>query len=156
MVGAITASSTQSFDLTATETGDHELRFTFFDGSGDGTSTTGSFDEIYVYQKSGNLLVWETFTLNEGEFKLRNVISDVDASEQRLFVSESKLNFYAKQGGGDAHYSVELQKDISYQITASITPNAGAESENNFPTASFTLYDTDGLKLRTGIDGLQS
>lgn len=156
MIGAITASSTQSFDLTATETGDHELRFTFFDGSGDGTSTTGSFDEIYVYQKSGNLLVWETFTLNEGEFKLRNVISDVDASEQRLFVSESKLNFYAKQGGGDAHYSVELQKDINYQITASITPNAGAESENNFPTASFTIYDTDGVKLRTGIDGLQS
>mgnify|MGYP006236965387 CR=1 FL=1 len=48
MVGAITAASTQSFDIDATATGTHELRFTFFDGSGDGTSTTGTFDEVYV------------------------------------------------------------------------------------------------------------
>ena len=76
MVGAITASSTQSFNLTATETGGHELRFTFFDGSGDGTTTTGSFDEVYVYQKEGNLIKWETFTQNEGNFKLRNRVNE--------------------------------------------------------------------------------
>ena len=55
MVG-YAASSTQSFDITATETGNHQLRFTFFDGSGDGTTTTGSFDEVYVYQKKVTLL----------------------------------------------------------------------------------------------------
>ena len=57
MIGAITGSSTQSFNLTATET--IELRFTFFDGSGDGTTTTGSFDEVYVYQKEGDLIKWK-------------------------------------------------------------------------------------------------
>ena len=98
MVGAITASSTQSFDITA-ETGNHELRFTFFDGSGDGTTTTGSFDEVYVYQKEGNLVVWETFTQNEGNFKLRNRVNETTTNSVRMFASESKLNLYKDEGG---------------------------------------------------------
>lgn len=62
LVGRITTASTQSFTLTADASGDHDLRFTFFDGEISGTTTKGFFDEIYVYQKDEGLLVWETFT----------------------------------------------------------------------------------------------
>ena len=149
MVGAITASSTQSFDLTATETGDHELRFTFFDGSGDGTTTTGSFDEVYVYQKEGNLIQWETFTQNEGDFKLRNRVNHTTNSNVRMFASQSKLNLYANDGGADAQYSVELQSGLNYQISSSITPG-------DFNSIDFQVYDSDGLPMRTGVTNLTS
>tara|TARA_B100001057_G_scaffold493084_1_gene586859 strand:+ start:3584 stop:5611 length:2028 start_codon:yes stop_codon:yes gene_type:complete len=151
MVGAITASSTQSFDLAATVTGDHELRFTFFDGSGDGTTTTGSFDEIYVYQKEGNLIVWDTFTQNEGNFKLRNVVKDAfdGTSEVRMFASESKLNLYSHKGGGDAQYSVNLQSGLNYQVSSSITPN-------DYGAIGFTIYDADGLNMTNGVTNLTS
>ena len=147
MISAITASSTQSFNLNATETGDHELRFTFFDGSGDGTSTTGSFDEVYVYQKEGNLINWETFTQNEGKFKLRNRVNEEVGSKIKMFASESKLNLYATNGGADAQYSQTLQSGLNYQISASIFPG-------DFNSIDFTLYDTSGLPLRSGISNL--
>ena len=149
MVGAITASSTQSFDLGATVTGEHELRFTFFDGSGDGTTTTGSFDEVYVYQKAGNLIVWDTFTQNEGNFKLRNRVNDELVNSVRMFASQSKLNLYADSGGADAQYSVNLQAGLNYQISASISPG-------DFESIDFTIYDNNGLPLRTGITNLTS
>ncbi len=149
MISAITASSTQSFNLNATETGDHELRFTFFDGSGDGTSTTGSFDEVYVYQKEGNLINWETFTQNEGKFKLRNRVNEEVGSKIKMFASESKLNLYATNGGADAQYSQTLQSGLNYQISASIFPG-------DFNSIDFTLYDTSGLPLRSGISNLTS
>lgn len=147
MVGAITASSTQSFDLLATDDGVHELQFTFFDGSGDGTTTTGSFDEVYVYQKEGSLLVWDTFTQNEGNFKLRNRVNHTVDSKVRMFASESKLNLYASEGGADAQYSVELEKGVNYQISSSLTPG-------DFNQIDFTIYDTDGLHMRAGVTGL--
>tara|TARA_B100000497_G_scaffold127135_1_gene167940 strand:+ start:2540 stop:4555 length:2016 start_codon:yes stop_codon:yes gene_type:complete len=147
MVGAITASSTQSFDLLSTDDGVHELQFTFFDGSGDGTTTTGSFDEVYVYQKEGDLLVWDTFTQNEGNFKLRNRVNHTVDSKVRLFASESKLNLYASEGGADAQYSVELEKGVNYQISSSLTPG-------DFNQIDFTIYDTDGLHMRAGVTGL--
>lgn len=149
MISAITASSTQSFNLSATETGEHELRFTFFDGSGDGTSTTGSFDEVYVYQKEGNLINWETFTQNEGKFKLRNRVNEEVGSKIRMFASESKLNLYATNGGADAQYSQTLQSGLNYQISASIFPG-------DFNSIDFTLYDTSGLPIRTGVSNLVS
>ena len=149
MVGSITASSTQSFDLGATVTGQHELRFTFFDGSGDGTSTTGTFDEVYVYQKAGNLIVWDTFTQNEGDFKLRNRVNDTLSNSVRMFASESKLNLYADNGGADAQYSVNLQSGLNYQVSASI-------DKGDFTSIDFTIYDTNGLPLRTGITNLTS
>ena len=149
MIGAITGSSTQSFNLTATETGQHELRFTFFDGSGDGTTTTGSFDEVYVYQKEGDLIKWETFTQNEGDFKLRNRVNEEITSKVRMFASESKLNLYATDGGADAQISVPLQAGLNYQLSSSI--NVG-----DFNSIDFTLYDTSGLPLRSGITNLTS
>ena len=147
MVGAITASSTQSFDLLSRVDGVHELQFTFFDGSGDGTTTTGSFDEVYVYQKEGDLLVWDTFTQNEGNFKLRNRVNHTVDSTVRMFASESKLNLYASEGGADAQYSVELEKGVNYQISSSLTPG-------DFNQIDFTIYDTDGLNMRDGVAGL--
>ena len=149
MVGAITASSTQSFDLLSRDDGVHELQFTFFDGSGDGTTTTGSFDEVYVYQKEGDLLVWDTFTQNEGNFKLRNRVNHTVDSTVRMFASESKLNLYASEGGADAQYSVELEKGVNYQISSSLTPG-------DFNQIDFTIYDTDGLNMRAGVKGLVS
>lgn len=149
MVGAITASSTQSFDLTATATGDHELRFTFFDGSGDGTTTTGSFDEVYVYQKEGNLIVWDTFTQNEGNFKLRNRVNHTTNANIRMFASQSKLNLYAKEGGADAQYSVELQSGLNYQLSSSLTPG-------DFNSIDFQIYDSDGLTFTQGVTNLTS
>ena len=149
MVGAITASSTQSFDLLSRDDGVHELQFTFFDGSGDGTTTTGSFDEVYVYQKEGDLLVWDTFTQNEGNFKLRNRVNHTVDSKVRMFASESKLNLYASEGGADAQYSVELEKGVNYQISSSLTPG-------DFNQIDFTIYDTDGLNMRAGVKGLVS
>ena len=56
--------------------------------------------------------------------------------------SESKLNLYADEGGVDAQYSIELQSGVNYQISSSIEPN-------DFNSIDFTIYDTDGLKLRT-------
>tara|TARA_R110000764_G_scaffold27854_3_gene65654 strand:+ start:622 stop:2637 length:2016 start_codon:yes stop_codon:yes gene_type:complete len=149
MVGAITASSTQSFDLQSTADGVHELQFTFFDGSGDGTTTTGSFDEVYVYQKAGNLIIWDTFTQNQGNFKLRNRVNHTVDSNVRMFASESKLNLYASEGGADAQYSIELQAGVNYQISSSLTPG-------DFSQIDFTIYDADGLNMRTGVDGLIS
>jgi len=149
MVGAITTASTQSFDIDATATGTHELRFTFFDGSGDGTSTTGTFDEVYVYQKDGNLVVWETFTQNEGNFKLRNRVNDSLTNSVRMFASQSLLNLYADDGGADAQYSVNLQAGLKYAVSASITPG-------DFDKIDFLIYDTNGLPLRTGISNLTS
>ena len=149
MVGAITASSTQSFDLGATVTGEHELRFTFFDGSGDGSSTTGTFDEVYIYQKASNLVVWDTFTQNEGNFKLRNRVNDSLSNSVRMFASESKLNLYADNGGADAQYSVELQAGLNYQVSASI-------DKGDFDKIDFLVYDNNGLPLRTGITNLTS
>ena len=149
MVGAITASSTQSFDLQSTADGVHELQFTFFDGSGDGTTTTGSFDEVYVYQKAGNLIIWDTFTQNQGNFLLRNRVNHTVDSNVRMFASESKLNLYASEGGADAQYSIELQAGVNYQISSSLTPG-------DFSQIDFTIYDADGLNMRTGVDGLKS
>ena len=149
MVGRITTSSTQSFTISAEDTGDHELRFTFFDGSGDGTTTTGSMDEIYVYQKSDGLLVWETFTLNKGGFQLRNVVKETLASDVRMFASESKLNLYANNGGGDASYIRTLKSGSTYYVSASLTPG-------DFDSIDFTIYDPNGLKTREGIVNLTS
>ena len=149
MVGAITTASTQSFDIDATATGTHELRFTFFDGSGDGTSTTGTFDEVYVYQKEGNLVVWETFTQNEGNFKLRNRVNDSLTNSVRMFASQSLLNLYADDGGADAQYSANLQAGLKYAVSASITPG-------DFDKIDFLIYDTNGLPLRTGVANLTS
>jgi cell wall assembly regulator SMI1 len=149
MVGAITASSTQSFDLGATVTGEHELRFTFFDGSGDGSSTTGTFDEVYVYQKEGNLIVWDTFTQNEGNFKLRNRVNESANNSVRMFASQSLLNLYADDGGADAQYSVNLQAGLQYSVSASISPG-------DFDKIDFLIYDNNGLPLRTGITNLTS
>lgn len=149
MVGRITTASTQSFTISAEDTGDHELRFTFFDGSGDGTTTTGSMDEIYVYQKVDGLLVWETFTLNKGGFELRNVVKETLASDVRMFASESKLNLYANNGGGDASYIRTLKSGSTYYVSASLTPG-------DFDSIDFTIYDPNGLKTREGIVNLTS
>lgn len=149
MVGRITSPSTQSFTLTADDTGDHQLRFTFFDGESDNQTTTGSFDEIYVYQKNGNLLVWETFTLNQGSFELRNVVKEDSNSSVRMFVSQSKLNLYSDNGGGDASYIINMETDVTYHISASISPG-------DFSSIDFTLYDPNGLKTREGITNLTS
>ena len=129
------APSTQSFDLTATEMSDHELRFTFFDGSGDGTTTTGSFDEVYVYQKEGNLLNGKPLLKTKwGDFKLRNRVNHTTDSNVRMSASESKLNLYANDGGADAQHSIELESGVNYQISASI-------GTGNFNSIDFQIYD---------------
>jgi len=148
MVGKITTASTQSFQVSAEDTGVHELRFTFFDGSGDGNTTTGSFDEIYVSQ-AGDFIVWETFTTNKGGFELRNVVKETSDSSVRMFASESKLNLYSDNGGGDASYIVNMTSSLKYIISASITPG-------DFSSIDFTLYDPNGLKTREGITNLTS
>ena len=66
---------------------------------------------MYVYQKEGDLIKWETFTQNEGDFKLRNRVNEEITSKVRMFASESKLNLYATDGGADAQISVPLQAD---------------------------------------------
>lgn len=149
MVGRITTASTQSFTISAEDTGTHELRFTFFDGEVSGTTTSGSMDEIYVYQLSGNNLVWETFTLNQGGFELRNVVKEDSNSSVRMFASQSKLNLYSDDGGGDASYIYNLTSGSTYYISASI-------SVGDYPSIDFTVYDPNGLKTREGISNLTS
>lgn len=149
-VGAITTPSTQSFDLTSTTAGEYQLQFTFFDGSGDGTTTTGSFDEIYVYEKTGNTLAYETFALNEGGFTLRNVVKNSSDELPRMFASESKLNLYSDNiGGGDATFIKELTTELQYTITCEV-------DTGNYPEIGFTIYDPNGLKYRSGVTGLSS
>ena len=149
-VGAITTPSTQSFDLTSTTAGEYQLQFTFFDGSGDGTSTTGSFDELYVYEKNGNTIAYETFALNEGGFILRNVIKEASAELPRMFSSESKLNLYADNvSGGDASYIETLSTDLEYTLSCEVDPG-------DYPEIGFTIYDPNGLKYRSGVTSLSS
>jgi hypothetical protein len=88
------------------------------------------------------LLVWDTFTQNEGNFKLRNRVNHTTNSKVRMFASQSKLNLYASEGGADAQYSVELEKGINYQISSSLTPG-------DLNQIDFTIYDSDGLNMRT-------
>lgn len=149
LVGNITTASTQSFSILADATGEHELRFTFFDGQDNGTTTKGFFDEIYVHQKGDGLIVWETFTQNKGGFVLRNVVKETLDSDVRMFASESKLNLYSNNGGGDASYIADLVSGSTYYISASITPT-------DFSKIDFTLYDPNGLKTREGIENLTS
>jgi len=142
MVGKITTPSTQSFDLTSTDAGDYQLRFTFFDGSGDGNTTTGTFDELYVALKEGNTLVHETFTVNTGSFLLRNVIKNTGGELPRMFASESKLNLYADNvGGGDATFIKNLSTNLEYSISCEINPG-------DYPDIGFTIYDPNGLTYR--------
>ena len=91
----------------------------------------------------------ETFTQNEGDFKLRNRVNEEITSKVRMFASESKLNLYATDGGADAQISVPLQAGLNYQLSSSI--NVG-----DFNSIDFTLYDTSGLPLRSGITNLTS
>src|SRR6056300_1110801 len=149
-VGRITTPSTQSFDLTSTTAGEYQLQFTFFDGSGDGTSTTGSFDEIYVYEKTGNTLAYETFAFNEGDFQLRNVVKNTNLKLPRMFASQSKLNLYADNiGGGDATYIETLSTDLEYTLSCEVEPG-------DYPEIGFTIYDPNGLKYRNGVTSLSS
>ena len=148
MVGRITSPSTQSFVMTAEDSGIHQLRFTFFDSAGTEASV-GTFDEVYVYQTNGDLLRWDTFTPDEGFFELRNVVNETLESNVRMFASESKLNLYARNGGGDASHPVILEKDVTYYISCSINPG-------DLTSIDFTLYDPNGLKTREGITGLVS
>ena len=149
-VGRITTPSTQSFDLTSTTAGEYQLQFTFFDGSGDGTSTTGSFDEIYVYEKTGNTLAYETFAFNEGDFQLRNVVKNTNLKLPRMFASQSKLNLYADNiGGGDATYIETLSTDLEYTLSCEVEPG-------DYPEIGFTIYDPNGLKYRSGVTSLSS
>ena len=66
-----------------------------------------------------------------------------------MFASESKLNLYADEGGADAQYSIELESGVNYQISSSI-------GTGNFNQIDFTIYDTAGLPLRTGVTNLTS
>ena len=149
LVGNITTASTQSFTILADATGQHELRFTFFDGQDNGTTTKGFLDEIYVHQKGDGLIVWETFTQNKGEFVLRNVVKETLDADVRMFASESKLNLYSNNGGGDASYIADLTSGSTYYVSASLTPT-------DFSKIDFTLYDPNGLKTREGIENLTS
>ncbi len=149
-VGAITTPSTQSFDLTSTSAGEYQLQFTFFDGNGDGTSTTGSFDELYVYEKAGNTIAYETFALNDGGFTLRNVIKEASSELPRMFSSESKLNLYADNiSGGDASYIKNLSTGLEYTLSCEVDPG-------DYPEIGFTIYDPNGLKYRSGVTSLSS
>lgn len=151
MVGSITSATTQSFDLVSTEAGEYKLRFTFFDGvDSTATSTTASFDEIYIYEKTGNTLVWETFALNRGKFELKNVVKNSNGELPKMFASESKLYLYSDNiGGGDATYSKRLSSDLVYTISSEI-------DNGDYPSLGFTLYDTSGIKLRNNITNLTS
>jgi hypothetical protein len=150
-VGNITSPSTQSFELTSTDAGDYKLLFTFFDTNDvEANISTGSFDELYVWQKLGKSVAWETFALNAGNFKLKNVIKNTNAELPRMFASESKLNLYSDNfGGGDATHTQYLSSDLEYTVSSEI-------ELGNYPKIEFTLYDTNGLKLRSGIENLTS
>ena len=151
LIGNITSPTTQSFDLISNDAGEYKLRFTFFDGNADNlNTTTGSFDELYIYKKQSNTLVLETFSLNEGGFELRNVIKNLNGDLPKMFASESKLYMYSDNiGGGDATYIKNLSSDLQYTITSEI-------NNGDYPNIGFTLYDTSGIKIRSGVDGLVS
>lgn len=150
-VGTITSPTTQSFELVSTDAGEYKLRFTFFDANENNPlTTTGSFDELYVWQKLGKSVAWETFALNEGEFKLRNVIKNSNGILPKMFASQSKLNLYSDNiGGGDATYIKYLSSDLEYTLSSEI--NIG-----NYPNIDFTIYDVNGIKMRSGITNLTS
>jgi len=151
MVGSITTASTQSFDLTTTSTGEHKLRFTFFDNDGSTSSTTGKFDEVFVTEKAGNTLIWETFSVNEGKFVQRNVIKNSNGEIPFQGVKNSKLTLQADNiGGADAEYSKYLDKNLQYTVTSEL--NLGT-----FPSFGFNLYNPNDLKMNsTQVTGLQS
>ena len=151
MVGNITTPSTQSFDLTSTETGEYKLRFTFFDNDGTSTSTIGIFDELFVTEKDGNTLVWETFSVNKGGFVKRDVIVNSDGNSPTLETSASKLSLKASNiGGASAEYTKELSNALQYTITSEL-------DLGNYPSIGFDLYNPLDLKMTpTQVSGLQS
>ena len=150
MVGTITTASTQSFTLGTTVAGEYQLRFTLFDGNGDGTTNTATFDELYVYINEGNTLRYETFTTGVGRFLLRNVIKNTSEELPRMFASESKLNLYADNlGGGDATYIQNLSTQLEYTMSCEINPG-------DFPNIGFTIYDPNGLNYTGLVSGISS
>ena len=66
-----------------------------------------------------------------------------------MFASQSKLNLYSDDGGGDASYIYNLTSGSTYYITSSI-------SVGDYSSIDFTLYDPNGLKTREGISNLTS
>tara|TARA_R110001592_G_scaffold287649_1_gene556519 strand:- start:4678 stop:6708 length:2031 start_codon:yes stop_codon:yes gene_type:complete len=151
MVGNITTASTQSFDLTSTETGEYKLRFTFFDNDGSTASTEGVFDELFVTEKDGNTLVWETFSVNKGGFVQRDVITNSNGNSPILQTSASKLSLKADNiGGASAEYIKELSSELQYTITSEL--NLG-----NYPSIGFDLYNPLDLTMSPSqVTGLQS
>lgn len=147
----ITSATTGSFELKTTIAGQYNLRFTFFDATGTPSTTpSASFDEVYVWAKGANIVSWETFSQNKGKFKLANVVNNINGELPTLHISESKLNVYSNNiGGGDVTYDTYLQDDLEYTITTSVTPG-------NYPDVGFTIYDTAGIKMRSGVTGLVS
>jgi hypothetical protein len=151
MVGNITTPSTQSFEITAASSGQYKLRFTFFDNDGKTKSTTGIFDEVYVTEKTGNTLVRETFAVNEGLFKQRNVIKNTNGIIPKQFVSSSRLFFQSDNtGGATAEYKKYLSSKLQYTLTNEL-------SVGNYPSFGFSVYDTKDIKMTpTQISGLKS
>jgi len=151
MVGNITTASTQSFDLTSVSAGEYKLRFTFFDNEGASTSTTGTFDEVFVTEKTGNTLVRETFSVNEGKFTQRNVIRNTNNELPSQAVENSKLVFKADNiGGADAEYKRYLSSDLQYTVTNELTLGT-------FPSFGFTVYNPKDLKMTPSqITGLKN
>ena len=151
MVGNITTPSTQSFEITAASSGLYKLRFTFFDNDGKTESTTGIFDEVYVTEKSGNTLVRETFAVNEGLFKQRNVIKNTNGIIPKQFVSSSRLFFQSDNtGGATAEYKKYLSSKLQYTLTNEL-------SVGNYPSFGFSVFDSKDIKMTPAqISGLKS
>ena len=143
--------TTSSFELTTSEAGQYNLRFTFFDAVGNSTiQKEANFDEVYVWLKTATILAWETFASNQGKFVLRNVVSNTNQQPPTLEVTSSKLFLYSDNvGGGDLTYNVELDSSLEYNLTTSINPQ-------DYPAIDFTIYNPWGIKLRTGVTGLVS
>ena len=151
MVGNITTPSTQSFLITAASSGQYNLRFTFFDNDGTSSSTTGTFDEVYVTERAGNTIVRETFAVNEGLFTQRNVIKSTNGVMPKQFVSSSQLFFQSDNtGGATAEYKKYLDSSLKYTITNEL-------KLGNYPSYGFAVFNPKGIKMTPSqITGLKS
>ena len=151
MVGNITTPSTQSFMITAQSSGQYNLRFTFFDNDGTSSSTTGTFDEVYVTERAGNTIVRETFAVNEGLFRQRNVIKNTNGIKPKQFVSSSQLFFQSDNtGGATAEYKKYLDSSLQYTITNEL-------KLGDYPSYGFSVFNPKDIKMTPSqISGLKS
>jgi hypothetical protein len=156
----LTTAATHSVSFTASNSGNHNIQFTFFDEN-NSNGVTATIDNFFIYKMvSPGTLVNDTFVVNgtpaSASYFLTEPITGSLGETPSIFVSQSKLTMSASNFGGATLFKrFELFGGIGY--TASFNANSGNMFASNSDVSSsiaFTILEPDGRQLQASeMDG---